>query len=232
MKLKYFAINKILLMSLFVEMFLIGCSNLPLASDKVENSLFTGKPCAAPCWYGLEVGTSNEDDVMSTLSDLTFINQATIQIHRMSMPIPGLSDYAPGMEISARCAKPSNKQCLTLDVVNNVLTEIIVNLNYEIRASEVIKQIGDPDYVGYLNLGAEKIICEVYFVWSSKQVVLSSRFEGYDAYLNSCGIVHSTEKVPSQIKITEIRYFSVEGMRFFTTPSEYIFIFSGTIPDN
>lgn len=44
----------------------------------MDRSFITGKPCAAPCWYGLELDVSNKDDVIAALDRLPFVDQASI----------------------------------------------------------------------------------------------------------------------------------------------------------
>ena len=205
---KHHLVYQILLMSI-IGMFL-GCSSLESTSspDQIDKSPFTGDPCAAPCWYGLVIGESSESEVMSTLPTLTFINQDTIRMHRMSMSGIDFSTYAPGVEIIATCVS-TNKPCLTLDVVDETLTEIEVVFNYEIRLNEAIGYLGNPDYVGYRNLGGEQILCEVDIVWSSKQLVLSSKvFEGHGEVENSCGVVRDIGKTISSLILSKAWYRS------------------------
>jgi len=38
-----------------------------------DQSWLTGKPCAAPCWYGLEPGITSRQDSIKTVQQLPFI---------------------------------------------------------------------------------------------------------------------------------------------------------------
>lgn len=233
MKINYRLICQIVIMSI-IGRYLFGCSAptpTPLP-DQMDKSPFTGIPCAAPCWQGLVIGESNENDVMSTLSMLTFINQNTIQIFRGGT-MPGIdpSVYAQGVEINANCIYPE-KQCLMVRVVDNILTEIVVAMNYEINVSEALGYLGNPDYIGYQNLGAEKIICEVDMVWSSGQLVLASeKFQGNDA-IENCSAVRDTGKTTSSLMISEVRFMSIRAIEvLLSSPAGEFFEFSGTIPE-
>jgi len=223
--------QKILILSTMVIL-LLGCSKATPSPDQLDKSPFTGIPCAAPCWHGLVIGQSNENEVMLTLPTLTFINQDTIRTHRMSMPGLDFSTYAPGVEIIATCIS-TNKPCLTLDVVDDILTEIEVVLNYEIRLKESIEYLGDPDYVGYRNLGGEQILCEVDIVWSSKQLILSSEvFEGYDDGEDNCGVVRDTGKTSSSLIVSKVWYRSTSAIEtMLSIGKNEFFEFSGTIPE-
>ncbi len=71
-------------------------------------------------------------------------------------------------------------------------------------------RLGNPDHVGYDNLGV-RVICKVYFVWSSSRLVLSSIFEGRegsDEVEKNCYVVRDTDKIPSYFMISETQYLS------------------------
>jgi hypothetical protein len=215
--------------------FLFGCAkpSASPSSDQMDNSPFTGIPCVAPCWQGLLIGKSSETDVMSTLPTLTYINPDSIQLFRMGSA-PGLNpkDYEYEAEIVANCKSPE-KQCLALRTKNYILTEIELIFNYEMTVDEAMGYLGNPDFIGYGNLGAERIICEVYLVWSDKQLVLASeKFEGSKAFENNCGVVGDTGKVESNLIISEARYMSVKGIEFMLSRGyNFTLEFSGTIPE-
>jgi len=210
---------------------LFACSKPTLSPDQMDKSPFTGVPCAAPCWHGLVVGESSENNVMSTLPTLTFIDQNTIQVFRGSRPTINYETFAPGAEITASCVQPK-QQCLSLTVADDILTNIVVILNYEMRVDEAIGYLGDPDYIGYQDLGAERIICEVNLIWSSKQLVLASaRFEGLNAVEDNCGVIRDTGKIAPSLLVSEARYGSSTAIEtLLSASSGESFEFSGTIP--
>ena len=39
-----------------------------------DQSWLTGKPCSAPCWYGLEPGISSREDSISKVKQIPFVN--------------------------------------------------------------------------------------------------------------------------------------------------------------
>jgi len=215
--------------------FLFGCSKFGStpSPDFTDKSPFTGVPCAAPCWQGLIVGKSIENDVEKTVPTLTFIDQSSVYYHRMpTMSTLDPEVFGEGVEITANCAD-SAKQCLTIQVVENILTEISLELNYHIKVDEAIDYLGNPDLIGYGTLGAERIICEVYLIWSDKQLVLASEeFEGFKATEDNCGVVRDTGKVASSLLISEARYLSVEGIDFMISRSyNQTFEFTGMTVD-
>lgn len=200
--------------------------------EQMDKSMFTGTPCAAPCWYGLEVGKSNESDVISVLSMLTFIDQKSLEIaRRPSVPNYFTMVSGPGVEFFANCSS-SDKECIELSISNDVLQKITVGLNYEIRPDEAIGFLGSPDYIGYINLSSERLMCEVYLVWMKSRLVLATRFEdsiGFDKY---CVVVREEGKIPSSLQILEARFLSEPELNYdFETGAVSFFEFTGTIPD-
>ncbi len=227
----------ILLTIVFIVLTLEGCKAFPTAPiptpgpDQMDRSPFTGIPCAAPCWRGLLVGGSNEKDALSVLSTLTFIKQPPDEVERGTLfPSLDLQHSVPGVIINASCVS-SKKQCLSLNIAADILTEIDDYLNYSITLDEAIGYLGDPDYTGYENLGGEEIICEIDLVWKTRQIVLASeKYTGYTAAKN-CGVVRDTGKTNSSLLISEVRYESVDGLQFtLSGGANGFYKYSGTLP--
>jgi hypothetical protein len=229
---EYFLYRILIVCALVV--LLNGCSVIkPTPShEQVDRSPFTGIPCAAPCWHGLEIGKSNENDVKAILPTLTFIDQNTIRSYRSSMPNLDLSDFAPGMGVDANCSNPKGKPCISLTVVDDILTEIVLELNYDVTVDEAIKYLGNPDYVGCENSGAEVIVCYVDLIWINKQIVLTSRrYEGYEEFRENCGEVGDTGKISSSLLLPKISYVSPAQIeKYFVPSTSEFFHFSGTTP--
>lgn len=240
MRIKHWTVRPILIMAI-MGIFLSGCiRNTPtliptptftLSPEQMDKSLFTGIPCAAPCWHGLEVGKSTEKDATMILPTLAFINQKSIQIfQRPSMPDYYMKLSGPGVEIIANCVN-SEKECLEMTTANDVLQRIIVGLNYEIGPDEAIGYLGNPDYVGYDDFSAERVMCEVYLVWSSNRLVLATRFEDSVGAEKYCYVVRSESKVPASLPILEARFLSnAELDAKLATGTGKFFEFTGTIP--
>jgi hypothetical protein len=224
-----FWIHRIILM-IIMGAFLAGCSQFNVSFDQMDISPFTGIPCAAPCWQGLVIGKSTESEVMSTLQTLTFINQKTVYIHRMSMPGLDQKNFGPGAEVTANCIHPS-EQCLTISVEDGILTGVEVALNYKIRLDEAIEYLGDPDYINYQMLGAENVSCEIQLVWKNRQFVLASvPFTG-DMTEKYCDDVKNNGKTVSSLIISKARYVSMGEIDLLLSPDNSdLFRYTGTIP--
>lgn len=213
---------------------LIGCANpSPVStpsSDQIDLSPFTGIPCAAPCWHGLVIGQSDENDVTSTLPTLTFINQSTVSIHQVqSLPTIDPDIWKKGVEVTAGCTNTA-KQCLSIRVVENKLTEIVTVMNYSINLVQAIEYLGSPDHIGFDRAGGEQMACRVYIIWSEKQLVLASEiFKGLDAMEKYCYVIRDTSKISSSLLISEARYTSIKAIEaLLSSPASKFFEFSET----
>jgi len=213
-----------------------GCGGVNAAptpsSDTVDKSPFTGIPCAAPCWYGLEVGKSHENDVLSTLPRLTFIDRKSVYFRL----IPSMSTFddprvfGGGVMIFSNCVN-SKTRCLTIQVVEDVLTEILLVLNYQIKVGEAIDYLGNPNYVGYDRAGGRLVACRVFLIWIEKQLVLESNLvDSPNEVEKNCPIVGDAGKISTDLLVSQVRYMSaaaIEGLRS-SSASEF-FEFSGTL---
>jgi len=205
----------------------------PPSLEQMDKSPFTGIPCAAPFWHGLEVGKSTESDVMSVLPTLTFIDHSSLFFHKMSLPTLDESRYAPGVEITANCIN-SEKPCLTIWLVEDVLSEITISLNYEISADKAIEYLGNPTYVGTQEIGTPTgRSCGVYIIWANSKLVLASILHnksGVDIF--DCDVIYETGQPSSTLAILEVWYLSEATLqRLTSTGTGQFFEFSGTLPE-
>jgi len=51
-----------------------------LDPNTYDQSWLTGKPCAAPCWYGLEPGVSTRQDSINRVEQLPLVDSSSINI--------------------------------------------------------------------------------------------------------------------------------------------------------
>jgi hypothetical protein len=222
-----------IVMTITLSAFLVGCAEPVLSPDQMDWSPSTSNSCLGPCWHGLVVDKSSEGEVTSTLPMLAFIDQKTIEIRRAeTMPNFDYSKYDKGSIVTGRCIH-SDQQCISLTVFGDILTEIQVMLNYKIRISEVIGDLGNPDYVGYQLMGAETVTCEVVLIWIRKQLVLTSEEYSWDSSnaKDNCIVVHDTGKPTANLIISKATYKSIPTIEYmFTRDGSRYFNFTGTIP--
>lgn len=129
-----------------------------------DQSWLTGKPCNAPCWYGLEPGVSLRQDSIKTVEQLPFISANGITSSSASWID----------ELSFPCKKPLNAYygCADLVFKNNVLDEIDINPNYQITFEQAIEKLGPPDgfFVVPIDPGGGRCVLQV--MWKNKRLIL------------------------------------------------------------
>jgi hypothetical protein len=208
---------------------LCGCSGSKgtLAPELVDKSPFTGDPCAAPCWHGLEIAKSNESEVVSALKSLSFIDEESLKIRTLTITGFDPNTEVPGKRITADCLKTKNP-CLVVDIADRRLRDIKSVLNYKITFDEVVKDIGNPEKVVRTDYSAEVIACYIRLVWVQKQLVLvSKRFSGEKGCSYSQTAV-STGLVDANLEIAEVDFLPDEEINQMVMESEMVGNYKGT----
>ncbi len=145
--------------------------------EYTDRSFLTGDPCTPPCWYGLKLDVSTEDEVMSVLETLPFVDPTSIEIFH-----PGFHDALTEEYFTATRIYVSNIGNGSIDVTiaGSVLKLIHSGLNYEITIGEIVNQIGPPDVV-YTIPGGESDYCSVDIIWLDKQLSASYNIYSSDS---------------------------------------------------
>lgn len=210
-----------------VIMIIYGCSpiyTLPINTPSVEQkdmSPFTGIPCAPPCWRGLSLGLSSENEVKSTLNTLSYIKHDSVVFHKMLMPSLNPNEYKQGVEILARCVSINN-ECLKLQVVDNILLEVNLLLNYKISFKEAIDYLDNPDFIGYQTPTGEKIYCQILMIWQTKQIILKSKIlSGIDYYQNTCE--NFNNQLLEGLSVLEVTYLAKNGIDLLLLSNAHYF---------
>jgi hypothetical protein len=124
-----------------------------------DQSWLTGKPCGAPCWYGLEPGVSSLQKSVSTVKQLPFI----------SGEIAALTN---SREVSFSCGKPQDFDCVYMAFKNDKLEVLDFSPNYQITFEQAVEKLGSPDgFSVHLNSG-DVASCELQVIWRNRSLVL------------------------------------------------------------
>lgn len=160
--------HKVLICCIFL-LLITGCTsekNKPKYIDPtahpelVDQSWFTGQPCSAPCWQGLEAGKSFREEALNTARRLNFIGE-----EEAINPDDSWSHFY--------CKNPSKEPCISMRFENGVLAEIDLYPNYSVTLDQAVKYLGEPDFFTSIELGELKYSCNLRFIW------LQQRFELY-----------------------------------------------------
>lgn len=172
-----------LIFSVLVLTTLIGCTTLggtPTADPLVDTSFLTGQPCAAPCWYGLELDKSTKEDVYNTLKQLPLVDASSIKEFKTALwaePIP---------EIEFDCRDPKISSCTEIFIEDGLVKQIMYTVGFDLPLERVVEKLGVPEYVqfaGNPNVGGTRMS----LFWPSKLIAVEhvSRDDKLDYSLRS-----------------------------------------------
>lgn len=141
-------------------------------ADFVEHSLLTHSPCAPPCWQGIIPGETDEQEVLSILNDLEFVDPDSF--------------YEQSIADSAGGGKWLSWQTIFYDdqyhrnrIIfdkEGIVTINIVEIFYTVTLDELIQVFGNPDGVisDYFGYPEGPIECRaVDIIWIEKGLRIS-----------------------------------------------------------
>jgi len=147
-----------------ITLVLFSCTPRTLNLETLDPNLYdqswlTGKPCGAPCWYGLEPGISSLQDSNSTVEHLAFINDNSKTI-------------TDSFGSTFFCKQPQDFYCVHMDFENDVLEAIYFVPNYQITFEQAIEKLGKPDGILVQAMYPDAEGCKLQGVWEYKRLVL------------------------------------------------------------
>lgn len=168
--------------------------------DLQDRSWLTGDPCSPPCWYGLDLDVSTEEEIIAVLESLPFVDTTDVE-----KSIIGYGDALTEEHYNATLlqAKKINNINIRIKVGKGVLKQIDFGLNYKITIGEVVEQTGVPDVVRILP-DFNTNFCYVEFYWLEKQLVISSRISGAD-WKEKCMSIEDGNTINRNSSITHVR---------------------------
>ncbi len=136
----------------------------------IDQSLESGIPCYPPCWYGIEAGESDIEEIKETLKSLTFINSDSIRERESQVWDPVLGDHVNGKLLAVDYDKPENHQALGFLIVDDRVWDFTLYLNYSLSFKDLIYNIGSPDYVRFFNQRGLFPGCNQQLIWLEKGI--------------------------------------------------------------
>jgi hypothetical protein len=139
-----------------------------LEPSLIDSSILTGLPCAAPCWYGLEIGRSTKSDILATAQTLSFIDPKGIAEEPYR-------DFDPSTAtlIRLNCRQADGGTCAALVVVNDVLKEIALWPPPALTLGEVVAHLGPPDFVSLTPVQGTVTLCDVALIWKQRGILVA-----------------------------------------------------------
>lgn len=136
-----------------------SCNN----EELVDRSFLTDEPCQAPCWYGLILDQSSEEDLLDTLSELHFIDQESIRLSR------GISILGDENAVSARwgCLHPKRNICGGARFAHGTLKSLWYSVGYRLPFTLIVEKLGPPEYIEYGPYHPDVGGCQLTLKWPS-----------------------------------------------------------------
>jgi hypothetical protein len=182
-----------------------------LEPSLIDSSILTGLPCAAPCWYGLEIGRSTKSDILATARTLSFIDSKEFPEDPFYYWDPSKRADVVATLIRLRCRSPERGPCASLVVLNNVLKEIYLSPPPAFTLGQAVVYLGPPDYFEPL-ARIESTLCDVALIWKQRGIWIA--FRSGSPQKVQCRDVHGSKDVSPNLLVAQIIYGS---------PDDYIF---------
>ncbi len=192
---------------LFIILLGFGSTSCSEAMDEsiVDRSFLTEQPCSPPCWYGLELGKSTEEDMYTTLKSLPFVDQTTI----VERGATWQSDEN-ARSITFDCLHPwhGSKWCGDATFSADKLTMLWLSVNYDLTFETVVQRLGTPDYISYGPYHVEVGGCEVLLYWPKSQICVDSLDTTGDRV---CRMLNAGQGIDPAAKVSNIIYMVHEA---------------------
>ena len=151
--------------------FTVSCGNNEIDEVFIDKSFINKEPCVAPCWYGLELEKSTEEDVFKVLKQLPFVRQDSITQKGTGW----MNDYN-ATSISYQCSHQENATCGWIDISENRVVRISINVKYDLDFSSIVSELGEPDYINYYS-PQHYTGCIITLDWPEKQISVTGGSE-------------------------------------------------------
>jgi hypothetical protein len=168
-KMKLSRLGKLFFLILGYVFLIAACKATPTPeSPLADRSFITDQPCAAPCWYGLEIGKSTEEDIYKVIKQLPFVDQTDIREFQTNY-----GDITDLKNIGFRCVyKPEAGFCGGLTVYKGKLAGIGTTIDYKLTIGQVANKLGRPSHIKRFTVGVEILRCDTTIYWEDKSIAV------------------------------------------------------------
>ena len=181
--------------------FTASCGSNEVDEAFIDKSFLEKEPCAPPCWYGLELNQSSEEDIYTTLRQLPFVEKNSIREWGTVW-----NDDENAKEIFYKCVysqRPKENTCGGLLLSKNKLKEVWMSVNYDLSFFMSTELFGYPEYISHVPIGVEAVGCTVSLYWPDKQILVRSDTK------KACPALYEQEqgfKLDSSTNVTFVMY--------------------------
>lgn len=194
---------------LVLSSYAVSCGNNEVEVDEafIDKSFLEKEPCAAPCWYGLELDKSTEDDVYAVLEQLPFVKQDSI-VQKGT----GWMNDDSATSISYKCMYQKNGTCGWIIISKGKVVQIAMSVNYELELSLIVSELDEPDYITYFT-PMHYTGCDISLDWPEKQIFVSSESD------EKCPAPNT--KISPDAKATFLSYTTFERIALIAEENKY-----------
>jgi hypothetical protein len=211
---------KYIMLVVFIPLLIASCSLTNEGSEPTarvvinpsmkDTSWLTGVPCKLPCWYGITVGISTKEEVLSSIQSLSFIDFSSSVENESQYWDPRTGIVEPSQLMSIPCMQPIDHICTQMFFVDNVLMEIILIPNFQISFGEVVKEIGEPDYLTARPVYPEVENCYVRLIWVDRQMMISNFYYGNKHDIDLCEYISDNDYRPPKDLLVESVWIEIQ----------------------
>jgi hypothetical protein len=169
----------------------------------VDRSFLTDEPCQAPCWYGLILDQSSEEDLLDTLSELHFIDQESIRLSR------GYSILGDENAVIADwgCLDPKTNLCGGAWFEHGTLKSLWYSVGYNLPYSLVVEKLGPPEYIEYGPYHPDVGGCQLLLEWPSIGISTRSIDDRTDFH---CRAIEAGKGIKKNLNVGAIFFYVPE----------------------
>ncbi len=183
---------------LFFSLAVSACSLRSPISD-VDQSLLNLGVNGEVCWEDLCPGVSTESDVISKLTELSFVTPNSFQFHEDSW-----LDTETSSRVTWDCQEPRHRWCGNALFSNDVLHYISLGLNRSISIGQFVNLYGRPDNVVYID-DPWSTACQLQLIWIDRGIIVDSNA------LKACSDLISQSSSMGLSSAFKIRSFSLSS---------------------
>lgn len=188
-----------------IVIFLGGCSNKE-EDPRSDFSFITKKPCVAPCWYGLELEISTEEEVFQTIKILPFVDPKSVRELGTVW-----NDDQTAIAILFDCSHPQKQSCGSATVSENKLKVLSLVVTYSLNMETIVEKYGAPNLIGYGSFHPETGGCNLGLYWPDQEIIARNS-SMYNDQL--CKQISKTGKIPPNILVTDLTFIVKEKFEF------------------
>ena len=195
--------NLWLVIIIFALLFYAGSVPEPTPSfEEVDTSFLTDEPCAAPCWHGIRLNESTEEDAYEILNQLPFVQSGSV-VERTG----GWKDDDQAIIFAYDCLYAS-RYCGDVLISENRVQRIWFSVGFDLTFENAVQKLGTPDYIRFIRGSGERVSCSRHLYWKDKNILIENFSKNACPTLNE---IRDGIRVERNTRVDTIFYVTMQG---------------------